>query len=75
MNNNIMEGKWKQIKGEVRKRWGELTDDDVDRVQGSSEKLIGILQERLGHSQKQASDEVADFMEKMEQRFSEKETA
>ena len=75
MNKNIMEGKWKQIKGEVRKRWGELTEDDVNRVQGSSEKLIGLLQERLGQSQDQATNEVAQFMESLEERFSEEEPA
>mgnify|MGYP002713185618 CR=1 FL=1 len=75
MNKNIMEGKWKQVKGEVRKRWGELTEDDVNRVQGSSQKLIGLLQERLGQSQDQATNEVAEFMESLEERFSEEEPA
>lgn len=58
MNQNILEGKWKQMRGEVRAWWGKLTDDDLDRVAGKFEVLVGLLQERYGYSRQQAADEI-----------------
>ncbi len=54
MNNDVLKGKWLQMKGEVRRQWGKLTDDDVAQIEGSSEKLIGKLQERYGYARDQA---------------------
>ena len=68
MNKNILEGNWKQLKGEVRKQWGKLTDDDVSQVQGSAEKLIGAVQERYGKAHSEAADEVSNFLDRMENR-------
>ena len=48
MNRDQAEGKWEQIKGRARKAWAELTDDDIAKAEGSSEKLYGIIQERFG---------------------------
>jgi uncharacterized protein YjbJ (UPF0337 family) len=47
MNAEVFKGKWHQLKGEVKSRWGELTDDDLDVVEGDAEKLIGRVQERM----------------------------
>jgi uncharacterized protein YjbJ (UPF0337 family) len=69
MNKDILEGQWKQLRGEVRKWWGDLTDDDVDRVAGSTDKLAGMLQERYGYTKEEASSAIADFLENMEGRF------
>jgi uncharacterized protein YjbJ (UPF0337 family) len=57
MNNDVLKGKWMQMKGEVRRQWGKLTDDDVSQIEGSSEKLIGKLQERYGYARDQAERE------------------
>ena len=62
MNEDILKGKWRQIKGEVKSRWGKLTDDDVDRVEGDAEKLIGRVQERYGYQRDEAQREVDDFV-------------
>ncbi len=70
MNKDILEGKWKQIRGEVQKQWGKLTDDEVDRIEGSSDKLAGSLQERYGYSKEEAQEKVANFMERMDKKFS-----
>lgn len=58
MNKDILEGKWKQIRGEAKAWWGKLTDDDLDRVAGKFEVLVGLLQEKYGYSREQAADEV-----------------
>ena len=62
MNSDILEGKWKQLKGEVQKRWGELTDDELDQVQGRRDKLIGKIQERYGYTRERAENELNDFL-------------
>ncbi len=59
MNEDILEGKWKQVKGNVKNWWGKLTDDDLDRIEGKSEKMVGLLQERYGWTKERASEELS----------------
>ena len=61
MNDDILEGQWKQVKGSIRNWWGKLTDDDLDQVAGNAEKLIGRIQERYGYAREQAEREVHEF--------------
>ena len=58
MNDDILEGRWKQVKGNVRNWWGKLTDDDIDRIGGKSEKMVGVLQERYGWTKDRANEEL-----------------
>ena len=62
MNTDVMKGKWLQLKGEVRRQWGTLTDDDLDQIEGNSEKMVGKLQERYGWARNDAEREVNDFL-------------
>ncbi len=48
MNSDQMKGKWKQMKGSVKERWGKLTDDDLNVIDGQHDQLIGKIQERYG---------------------------
>lgn len=48
MNKDQVLGQWEQIKGRAKKAWGELTDDDIAKADGSAEKLFGIIQEKFG---------------------------
>ncbi|GAK40329.1 CsbD family protein [Paenibacillus urinalis] len=57
MDNNVFKGKWNQVKGEAKKQWGKLTDDDLDVIDGEKDKLVGKLQERYGHSRDEAEKE------------------
>lgn len=61
MNTDIFEGNWKQLKGQVKVRWGKLTEDDLDVVEGHSQYLAGKLQERYGLSKEKAEEEIAEF--------------
>ena len=61
MNKDTFEGKWKQVKGEAQKQWGDLTNDDMDIINGQKEKLAGKIQERYGKSKEEAEAEVARF--------------
>ncbi|HRV94738.1 MAG TPA: CsbD family protein [Anaerolineae bacterium] len=62
MNDDIFQGKWKQVRGEVQKQWGKLTNDDVDVIEGERTKLEGRLQERYGYTKDEARREVDDFI-------------
>lgn len=57
MNNDIAQGKWHQLKGQVQQQWGKLTDDDLDRIDGSSERFYGLMQERYGMGREEAEQE------------------
>ena len=50
MNQDQAKGKWDQIKGTAKKVWGELTDDDFKKAEGSADKLYGVIQEKFGDS-------------------------
>lgn len=62
MNWDQVEGKWKQMKGSVRERWGRLTDDDIEQISGNRDKLVGLLQERYGLVKEAAERELDQFM-------------
>lgn len=61
MNKNIFEGKWDQLKGQVKKKWGKLTDNDIKEIEGDRDKLIGKIKERYGKTQEEADKEVAGY--------------
>lgn len=65
MNDDILKGKWKQVKGNIKKQWGKLTDDDLDKIKGDSEKLIGKIQEKYGTSKDAAEAQVKKFKDKL----------
>jgi uncharacterized protein YjbJ (UPF0337 family) len=58
MNADIMDGKWKQMRGQMREWWGKLTDDDFDVIAGKRDKLVGKLQETYGWAKQDAENEV-----------------
>jgi uncharacterized protein YjbJ (UPF0337 family) len=62
MNTDVLKGKWMQIKGELRRQWGKLTDSDIEQIQGDAEKFIGKLQERYGYSREEAEKEMNEFL-------------
>ncbi len=61
MNKDIFQGKWHEVKGKVKEKWGKLTDDDLTEIDGKSESLAGKLQERYGYAQDEAEKEIGDF--------------
>jgi len=58
MNWDQVEGKWKQMQGSVKQKWGKLTDDDLDVIAGSRDKLVGRIQERYGIAKDEAQKQV-----------------
>ena len=73
MNSDQLQGKWKQIKGSVRERWGKLTDDDIEVIRGQRDQLIGRLQERYGMARVEAQKQVDDWMRSLSRKVGEME--
>ena len=61
MNQDRVEGNWKQLKGKLQEKWGNLTNDDMDVLQGRRENLSGRLQERYGLAKEEAEKQIKDF--------------
>lgn len=64
-NEDVFEGKWKEIAGKVKSKWGKLTDDDLDQIGGKSEALEGKLQQRYGMAKDEARKKVREFRDSL----------
>jgi uncharacterized protein YjbJ (UPF0337 family) len=69
LNDDILKGKWNEIKGEVKAKWGKLTDDDLTEIAGEHEKLVGILQKRYGYAKEAVDREYRDFSRDLKNRL------
>ena len=58
MNWEQLSGQWKQYKGKAKEKWGKLTNDEIDVIEGKREQLVGKIQERYGLSKDQAEKDV-----------------
>lgn len=61
MNTDQLKGNWKQIVGKAKEKWGKLTDNDWQVVEGKRDQLVGRIQERYGIAREEAERQVADF--------------
>jgi uncharacterized protein YjbJ (UPF0337 family) len=61
MNWEIAKGNWNQWKGKVKEAWGDLTDDDLDKIEGERDQLVGRLQERYGWVKEDAEREIDNW--------------
>ncbi|HIC66031.1 MAG: CsbD family protein [Paracoccus sp. (in: a-proteobacteria)] len=61
MNWDVVQGKWKQVKGSVQEKWGELTNDELDQIDGNKDRLAGKLQEKYGWSKDEADREIDNY--------------
>ncbi len=64
-DNMTLKGEWNQIKGKMQKIWGDLTENEVNQINGSKTRLIGMLQEKLGKTREEALEEVDTFLKKI----------
>lgn len=70
MNKEQWSGNWKQIKGKVKEAWANLTDDDIEAVQGKRDQLAGKIEERYGIAKEEAQQQLEEFENKNRDMFS-----
>ncbi len=62
MNEQLLKGRWNEVKGKVKEKWGRLTNDELDQIDGNTDQLIGALQQRYGLAQEEARKELNAWM-------------
>ena len=67
MNWDQVEGKWKRYKGQVKEKWGKLTDDDLDVIDGKRQQIVGKIQERYGITREAAEEQADEFVKSMKE--------
>ena len=68
VNIDMLEGKWQQIRGQAKQRWGNLTDSDLDKANGKVDELAGLLKEKYGYTTEKAHEEVTSFLKEHEKK-------
>lgn len=66
MNKNQFKGQWKQFKGELKSKWGDLTDDDLLEAEGDYDKFLGVVQKRYGDKKEELKNWTEDWYSKRE---------
>jgi uncharacterized protein YjbJ (UPF0337 family) len=61
MNSDQMKGNWKQFVGKAKEKWGHLTNDDWQVVEGKRDQLVGKIQERYGITREEAERQLGEF--------------
>jgi uncharacterized protein YjbJ (UPF0337 family) len=64
VNENVIKGKWTEIKGDLQKSWGKLTNDELEKTKGDIKAIQGLLQQRYGQAEETFSKKVSDIFEK-----------
>lgn len=75
MNWDQVEGKWKQVKGQAKEKWGKLTDDDLNIIDGQRQQLVGRIQERYGLAKEAAEEQVDAFVKALKTEDKEEQKA
>lgn len=65
MNKDMLKGDWKQIRGRLKSTWGELTDDDLARIDGDWDQVVGAIQKRTGKVRKDIESGLADLLDRV----------
>lgn len=68
LNQNILKGKWSEIKGEVQKAWGKITDDELEQTKGDLKAIQGLVQQKYGRGQEDFNRKLSDIVNRIDQR-------
>jgi uncharacterized protein YjbJ (UPF0337 family) len=63
MNSDILAGKWKQLQGSIQSQWGRITNDELEQVEGNTDRLLGLIQEKYGYARDEAERRLAEFVQ------------
>ncbi len=62
MNRDVLMGSWRELRGKVKERWGKLTDDDLTKIEGHWDRLVGAVQKRYGYAREEAEHQIDSFV-------------
>lgn len=68
MNQDQAKGKWQEIKGEIRKAWGNITGDDLEQTKGNMEAIGGLIVQKYGSKKEEVSQSLKDIFERFEKK-------
>ncbi len=68
-NQDILQGKWHELKGQARQTFAKLTDDDIERMSGKVEELSGVLQQRYGYNKAKADTEINNWLKEADKKL------
>lgn len=66
VNENVIKGKWREMKGDLQKSWGKLTDDDLEKTKGDLKAISGLIQQRYGEAEEKSSGKLAEIFGRFE---------
>ena len=66
INENTIKGKWLEVRGEVRKAWGKLTDDELDKTKGDMQAIAGLIQQKYGKTQEGHDKKLSDIFKRFD---------
>ena len=69
VNQDILEGKWHELKGQARQTFAKLTDDDIERMSGKMEELSGVVQQKYGYNKAKADTEINNWLKEADKKL------
>lgn len=66
INENTIKGKWLEIKGDIQKAWGNLTDDELEKTKGDMKSIQGLIQQKYGQAQGNYESKLSDIFKRFE---------
>ena len=69
MNKDVINGKWKEIKGDIRKMWGNVTGDELEKTKGDMTSISGLIQQRYGHEKDEVSNKLTSIFKKYDSKI------
>ncbi len=68
INENTIKGKWLEIKGDIQKHWGEITNDELEKTKGDIKAISGLIQQKYGQAQDNYSKKLSEIFSRFESR-------
>jgi uncharacterized protein YjbJ (UPF0337 family) len=62
MNRDILEGKWRELRGQIKAKWGQITDDELDEIGGNYDVLVGRIQQKYGHTREEVERDLDNIV-------------
>jgi uncharacterized protein YjbJ (UPF0337 family) len=69
MNRDLLAGSWRNLRGQVKARWGKLTDDDMAKIEGRFDQLVAAVQKRYGYAREEAEREIEAFLDEVQRKL------